>query len=159
MHFEDLPPEILVYILSYLPTHSLLNLSETSKYFNSIISSEIHAGKFPVGLKLDQNYLQNDEDINIYIQKFPNLKSLILINFEKPQDVLKEVNPYHNDLAISINLRLDHCYVGNLNLLGLPFTLNGIHFDQARCMASCVSPLKNYQRKWSIDIHRDILIY
>ena len=141
MHFEDFPPEILVYILSYLPTSTLLNFSETSKYFNAIISSEIHAGKVPVSLKLDQNYLQND-DINICIQRFPNLKSLTLINFEKPQDVLKEVNPYHNDHAISINLRLDHCYVGNLNLLGLPFTLNGIHFDQARCLASCIAPKK-----------------
>ena len=79
MHFEDLPPEILVYILSYLPTHSLLNLSETSKYFNEIINAEIHAGKFPVSLKLDQHYLLQNDDINIYIQKFPNLKSLKLI--------------------------------------------------------------------------------
>lgn len=142
MHFEDFPPEILVYILSYLPTHSLLNLSETSKYFNEIINSEIHAGKFPVSLKLDQHYLLQNDDINIYIQKFPNLKSLKLINFEKPQDVLKEVNPYHNDLAISINLRLEHCYIGDLNLLGLPFALNGIHFDQARYLASYIAPKK-----------------
>ena len=34
-----------------------------------------------------------------------------------------------NDAAISIILRLESCHTGNLDLLGLPFTLRGLHFD------------------------------
>ena len=34
-----------------------------------------------------------------------------------------------NDAAISIILRLESCQTGNLDLLGLPFTLRGLHFD------------------------------
>ena len=62
------------------------------------------------------------------LHRFPNLQSLKLVNFEQPQDVLKEVNPTNDD-TISINLRLDHCQTGKLTLLGLPFTTNGLHFD------------------------------
>ena len=57
------------------------------------------------------------------------MHSIKLVNFENPEDVLKEANP-DNDEAISIILRFYHSQTGNLNLLGLPFILNGLHFDQ-----------------------------
>ena len=55
MHLEDLPTEILVDIITLLPLDSLLTLSEVSKYFYTLVNSELQSGKIPIDLEINED--------------------------------------------------------------------------------------------------------
>ena len=75
MHLQDFPPEILVTIMYHMSLSDLLTLSQVSKYFHTLVNTELSAGKIPICLELDNN--DNNEDVD-YIKKlmfrFPNLQ-------------------------------------------------------------------------------------
>jgi hypothetical protein len=123
MQFEDLPPEILVKILSYLPLNTLLNgLSLTSWTFYDFVHQEIEGGKLKIDLCLDQNVIQWSPEVVVshLLSQFRPLNSLHLVHFNQPQDVLNEVRPE------GIHLFLDHCDNSGLSLKGVD-GLRGLH--------------------------------
>ena len=55
MHLQDFPPEILVTIMYHMSLSDLLTLSQVSKYFHTLVNTELSAGKIPICLELDNN--------------------------------------------------------------------------------------------------------
>ena len=65
MHLEDLPTEILVNIISLLPLDSLLTLSEVSKYFYTLVNSELQSGKIPIDLEINEAFYQKQPKVSM----------------------------------------------------------------------------------------------
>ena len=69
MHLEDLPTEILVNIISLLPLDSLLTLSEVSKYFYTLVNSELQSGKIPIDLEINEDFYQKQPKVSYEINQ------------------------------------------------------------------------------------------
>ena len=81
---EDLPYEILLEVLSYLPLSDLLNLSQTNKNFNDVVQCELASGRILVDIVLDYEKLNRYYKIDPrqIVENFPNVSSLSLKNFD-----------------------------------------------------------------------------
>ena len=93
MHLEDLPTEILVNIISLLPLDSLLTLSEVSKYFYTLVNSELQSGKIPIDLEINEDFYQKQPKVSYEINQIGK-KTMYLFSPNTQIFILKHSNFY-----------------------------------------------------------------